>query len=473
MPAPNRAPEFDIESLRTHLMNWLFTPLFVLWIFSIATGYMATLTYSNKPYDLALLERARALAEHVAAGRGPEALADAAETSGGEGSEHLYYRLATSDGRELAANAGLPRPPALFFDKGGPYFSDGESRGEKVRIVSLHVKTRTDEHARPLVLQLAETTGKRRALASGILGNIVIPQLLLIIMAVGAVWYALKRGLAPLEHLRQEVAHRARDDLGLLDERQAPLEVRPLILAFNDLLGRLKSAMESQQRFVADAAHQLRTPFAGLKTQAELVLREDDPEKVKEALEKILTSAERCTHLVNQLLSLARNEPGGHAYSSFAPLDLGRLAQEAAMHWVPEALKKDIDLGFETPPMSIPVRGDALGLKEMLDNLLDNAIRYTQPGGRVTVSVAYEEGGGVLRVEDDGPGIPPELRDQVFERFYRILGSGQPGSGLGLPIVREVARLHDATVTLEDGENGRGARFVIRFPHHMAGAIPA
>lgn len=452
----------DILSLRNHLMNWLFTPLFVLWIFSTASGYMATLNYANQPYDLALIERAKSLAGQM----NPGGQVHPGGASATETGDRTFYTVTSADGRVIAGNAALPRRPVFQANRNEPVFSDGEFKGQKVRMVSLRYQTDPADPNSVALLQMAETLGKRQALTRGILGNIVIPQLLLIIMAGGAVWYALKRGLMPLEHLRQEVAQRSRDDLSLLDEKKAPVEVQPLIEAVNDLLQRLKQIMESQKRFIADAAHQLRTPFAGLKTQAELALRETDPALVRHALHQILASAERCSHLVNQLLSLARNEPGGHIYSSFETLELNRVAKEAAMSWVPEALKKNIDLGFEGSSQVLPVRGDTIGLQEMIGNLLDNAIRYTPPGGTVTLRVSYEEGGAVLRVEDNGPGIPEEQRGQVFERFYRILGSGQVGSGLGLAIVREVANLHEARVSLGAGMEGKGTLVTVNFPHH-------
>ena len=448
----------DILSLRNHLMNWLFTPLFVLWIFSTAAGYMATLNYANQPYDLALIERARSQAAHLRLGE-PRA-SGVAETAA---TDRVYYSVTSPAGKRLSGNATLPRLPVFLADKNEPVFSDVEFRGSKVRMVSLRY---AGADGNEVLLQMAETVGKRQALTRGILGNIVIPQLLLIIMAGGAVWYALKRGLMPLEHLRQEVAQRSRDDLSLLDEHKAPVEVKPLIDAVNDLLQRLKLVMESQKRFVADAAHQLRTPFAGLKTQAELALRETDPDRMHQSLEKILGSAERCNHLVNQLLSLARNEPGGHRYGSFETLELNRLAQDITMQWVPEALKKNIDLGFEGSRQVLPVRGDVIALKEMIGNLLDNAIRYTPAGGTVTLRVGYENGGSVLWVEDNGPGIAEEHRERVFERFYRILGSGQQGSGLGLAIVREVAKLHGALVGLGAAKGEHGTLVTVQFPHH-------
>ena len=458
----------DILSLRNHLMYWLFTPLSVLWILSTGAGFIATLNYANQPYDLALIERAQVLAGQMKLGSQAGFDLPAVKIMPEEAKEgdRTFYTASTSDGRVIAGNVRLPRPHAILVSKSEPVFSDGEFRGDKIRMVSLHYfHSRSDPNAFVL-LQMAETVGKRQALTRGILGNIVIPQILLIVMAVGAVWYALRRGLMPLEHLRQEVAQRSRDDVSLLDGNKAPLEVRPLIDAVNDLLQRLKQAMDAQKRFVADAAHQLRTPFAGLKTQAELALRETDPALVRHALHQILASAERCSHLVNQLLSLARNEPGGHAYGSFQMLNLNRVAKETTMLWVPEAIKKNIDLGFEGSSQVLPVRGDAIGLQEMIGNLLDNAIRYTPPGGTVTLRAGYEEGGTVLRIEDNGPGIPEEQRGLVFERFYRILGSGQAGSGLGLAIVREVANLHAARISLGAGANGKGALVTVRFPNH-------
>jgi two-component system sensor histidine kinase TctE len=454
----------DILSLRNHLMNWLFTPLFVLWIFSTAAGYMATVNYANQPYDLALIERAQSLAGQMSLGG--QTRPDGAPAA--EAGDRTFYTITTAEGRVIAGNAALPHRPVFQIRRNEPVFSDGEFKGQKIRMVSLRYPNNPADKNSYALLQMAETTAKRQALTRGILGNIVIPQLLLIIMAGGAVWYALKRGLMPLEHLRQEVAQRSRDDLSLLDEKKAPVEVQPLIEAVNDLLQRLKRVMESQKRFIADAAHQLRTPFSGLKTQAELALREADPILVRHALHQILASAERCSHLVNQLLSLARNEPGGHTYSSFAMLNLNQVAKEITMSWVPEALRKNIDLGFEGSTQALPVRGDAIGLQEMIGNLLDNAIRYTPPGGTVTLRAGYEKGGAVLRVEDNGPGISEEHRGQVFERFYRILGSGQVGSGLGLAIVREVVNLHEARISLEAGADGKGTLVTVNFPHHSA-----
>lgn len=459
--------EDDVLSLRDHLMNWLLTPLFVLWLFSTVAGYVATLNYANQPYDLVLLERAQSVAAQMRLGSGQERLDFKPVLPDGSDPgmpDKVYFAVSDADGKQLAGNADLGRPLSHRNGRSGPLFSNTERGGEKTRMVSLVYPGASAD--RPMQLHMSETLRQRQALIRGIFGNIVIPQLLLIVIAVAAVWYALKRGLLPLERLRREVARRQRDDLSELEEARAPSEVRPLIRAVNDLLARLKQVMLAQQRFVADAAHQLRTPFAGLTTQAELALRETEAGRQQHALEQILTSARRASHLVNQLLALARNEPGGQDMESFTPLDLNRLAQECTLRWVPLALEKQIDLGLEDIPRLAPLRGDAASLNEMLNNLIDNAIRYSPPGGHITVGVEYELGSAILHVEDNGPGIAAEHRERVFERFYRVLGSGQSGSGLGLAIVAEVVKRHGAKISLAAGRDGNGTLVTVRFPHH-------
>ena len=454
----------NVISLRSHLMERLLTALFWLWLLSTIVGYFATLNYANQPHDLILLQRAQALAEHMKLGSGEERLdyqpllPDGTEPGN---PDKVVYTVSDSHGNKIAGNANLSRPISYRNDKAGPMFSNSEREGEKTRMVSLVYPG--PPGAKLYQLHVSETTHQRRELVRGILANIVIPQLLLIMISAGAVWYGLKEGLAPLERLRQEVASRQRDDLTRLDASKAPAEVRPLIGAVNDLLERLQQVIQAQKRFVADAAHQLRTPFAGLKTQAELALRESDAERKQHALQLILTGTRRGTRLVNQLLALARNEPGGQGTDSFVTLELGQLAQACAMQWVPMALEKNIDLGFEGVAEQTLIRGDGGSLTEMLGNLIDNAIRYTPAEGHITISVTAEQDKAVLRVEDNGTGIAQPHRERVFERFYRILGSGQSGSGLGLAIVAEVAKRHGAEIRLEQGSKGVGTRISVYF----------
>jgi two-component system sensor histidine kinase TctE len=457
----------SIRSLRSYLMQRLLISLYLLWIVSTVVGYFATINYANQPYDLVLLQRANEVAAELKLGSGHEQLDVIPILPDGSDlgvPDRVLYTVTDSEGRKLAGNGNTLRPLSYRRDRIGPLFSNGEREGQKTRMVSLTFPSKNGI----LQLHVSETTKQRQALIRGILANIVIPQLLLTLIALAVVWYGLKQGLRPLDRLRSDVVNRRRDDLSQLDGSKAPAEVRPLIDAVNDLLERLKQVMAAQQRFVADAAHQLRTPFAGLKTQSELALRSDDAEQKQHALEHIHTSTQHGIRLVNQLLALARNEPGGLSTDSFATLNLNQLAQECTVNWVQMALEKSIDLGFEAAPAKAEVQGDANSLTEMLNNLIDNAIRYTPDGGHITVGVKSTQQGTELSVEDNGPGIEPQHRERVFERFYRILGSGQSGSGLGLSIVAEVAKRHGAELKLDTGSNGTGTKISLRFPSPLS-----
>jgi two-component system sensor histidine kinase TctE len=277
--------------------------------------------------------------------------------------------------------------------------------------------------------------------------------------------------------------------LSPIDEQRVPDEVAPLVRAINDLLARLDSSMSRQKHFLADAAHQLKTPLAGLRTQAELVQREIDagrssPDELKRSLAQIARASERAAHMVNQLLSMARAEDAEQALKR-EPLDLAEIAIDTVRDFVPRALERRIDLGYDgvVPDDSrLRVKGQPVLLGELIRNLVDNALLYTPAGGLVTVRVVEDPFGQVvvLQVEDTGPGIAPGERDKVFQPFYRSLGSGVEGSGLGLAIVKEIVQQHEAELTLDDtrvrraagGESpdgqGPGARFTIRFPATLA-----
>ena len=242
-----------------------------------------------------------------------------------------------------------------------------------------------------------------------------------------------------------------------------PAEVRPLLESINELVGRLDSALDLQNRFISDAAHQLKTPVTVLKTQLELAMREDDPLRMRQALAAAHEGLARIARVVSQLLSLARNEPEASRAVVLSALDLNALAFDVATNWVPEALKKRIDLGFEALDAPVMIRGEDSRLRVLLDNLIDNAVRYTPEGGHVTVRVTGGEA-AVLEVSDDGPRIPLQERQRVFERFHRMLGNPQAGSGLGLAIAREIARLHGAAIDLRDDADGVGNSFRVTFP---------
>ena len=323
----------------------------------------------------------------------------------------------------------------------------------------------------------------------------ILPQFVILPLAVLLVWLALARGIAPLNELQQRIRNRDSSDLSPIDERDAPEEVSPLVRAINDLLARLDRSIGSQKHFLTDAAHQLKTPLAGLRMQAELAQRDidagkNDPVDIKRSLQQIALSSQRAAHTVNQLLSMARADDKEQALR-LGPVDLAELAVETVRDFVPHALEKRIDLGYEGPGrdaaggMELPatgglkVMGNRVLLGELIRNLVDNALHYTPSGGTVTVRVIDDPFGQVvvLQVEDSGPGIPAAEREQVFRPFYRVLGTQVDGSGLGLAIVRQIASQHGAELLLEDanlrhraGLNdqagapfGPGARFTLRF----------
>jgi two-component system sensor histidine kinase TctE len=300
----------------------------------------------------------------------------------------------------------------------------------------------------PVLVQVAETLVKRRILADEILAGLVLPQLLLIITTMVLVRYGIKRGLASLERVQAEVSHRSHVDLSPLRADDAPQEVEALVLAINQLMQQLEQVILRQNQFIADAAHQLRTPLAGLKTQAELAVRQTDPHLIAHSLKQLQASSDRMIHLVNQLLLLARAETDWQA--EMRALDLVTLAKTVTSAWVPAALAKQIDLGYAAEVAAAPLMGNELLLKEMLNNLVSNAILYTQRGGEITVSVAIAEQHWILAVADNGPGIPPAERELIFERFHRATAKEEGGSGLGLSIARRIARLHGGDVSLRE-----------------------
>jgi two-component system, OmpR family, sensor histidine kinase TctE len=454
------------STLRRQLMAWLAGPLFVLWSVSAVIDYDIAKRFVNLAYDRALLEAALDIGRQVKVANNqiyvdlPEVAMQFLQTreSGG-----LYYLVSGPGDEFITGEPDLPRLPGDAASDRVRYYDD-EFRGQIIRAVALRVPVDPGTGAGAVQIQVAERITARDQFAREIILRMVLPQAVLILLAGFAVWYAVGRGLAPLSNLRREIESRSHRDLSALPEEHAPQEVRPLIRAMNDLLARLAGAISAQQRFIADAAHQLRTPIAGLKTQTELALRQSQLADVQATLRQLQTATERSTRLVNQLLSLARSEPGAGRGRAVERLDLVRMARDTTTEWVPLALARKIDLGYDGEDVAQRVAGDPLLIREMLGNLIDNAIRYTPVGGQVTVRVAGGPREIVLSVEDNGPGIPEQERSRVFERFYRVLGSGAEGAGLGLAIVRDIASSHGAEVMLADGAGGRGTVVRVSFP---------
>jgi two-component system sensor histidine kinase TctE len=325
----------------------------------------------------------------------------------------------------------------------------------------------------PVLVQVAETLQARTQLANEIIKGVIVPQFIVLPLALLLVWLALTRGLAPLTALQARIRRRRPEDRSPIDARAAPEEIAPLVESFNDLLARLSASIQVQKRFIADAAHQMKTPLAGLRTQSELALRQTDPAELRRSLRQIAAATERATRLINQLLALARAEHGGAEAPAFEVIDFARMTREAVRDWVPLAIDRQIDLGVDVTTDEANILGHALMLREMLGNLIDNALRYTPAGGTVTARVQRDGDEVVLEVEDTGPGIAESERARVFDRFYRVLGSRADGSGLGLAIVREIVEQHDAQVTIHAPARAHdpklpGALFRVRFtrtPH--------
>lgn len=454
------------STLRRQLITWLAGPLLVLWSVSIIVDYDIAKRFVNLAYDRELLEAALDIGRQIKVidNRIHVDLPDiAVQMLQTRESDRLYYLVTGPDNDFITGDPDLPPPPDLGADRVSYY--DDEFSGRMIRVVALRVPVQPGSGKGAVLIQVAERITVRTDFARQIILRMVLPQGLLILAAALAVWYGVGRGLAPLVDLRKEIEHRSHRDLSALSEEQSPNEVQPLIRAMNDLLARLSAALTAQQRFIADAAHQLRTPLAGIKTQTELALRQSQPGDAQATLRQLQTATEQSTRLVNQLLALARAEPEARREHPTGPLDIAKLARDATTDWVPRALERNIDLGFDGPDAGVSVKGDAFLLGEMLNNLLDNAIRYTQPGGQVTIRVTPESHQVALSVEDTGQGIPESERERVFERFYRVLGTGAEGCGLGLAIVREIAHSHGAKVSLNPGANGSGTQVTVAFPN--------
>ena len=312
------------------------------------------------------------------------------------------------------------------------------------------------------MLQAAETMVKRTQLTRQILTGVILVEILVITMAAVLVWLGIGKSLRPLERLRAEIEGRSHRDLRPLPERDAPLEARPLVTALNKLLERLSAVLGAQRDFVENAAHQMRTPVAGMRMQIEYALSQDDPAEWRHALNMLSPASARAVHLVNQLLALARADAGASFNVTMEVIDARLPVEEVIGNLMPQAIAKNIDVGLELEPS--PVCANPFLLSELVSNLVDNAVTYSAIGGRVTVRTRQSGGATAIEVEDDGPGIPEREREDVFRRFHRMEGAPGRGCGLGLAIVRKIAQIHRADVELRDPPGGTGTLIVVTFP---------
>lgn len=477
-------PDEPIQrSLFGEILDWMLVPLLLLWPMSIAITYLVTKSIANQPFDHALEDRVAVLAQQVKQVGGKvvtQTTAAVRDMLRADDIDYVYFQVKGPDAELIEGDRDMPAPqdeekPA----PGSIVFRNDTMHGADIRIAYTYVDLHRWQPNAPIskeaataLVQVGETLDKRAQLANEIIKGVIMPQFIILPIALALVWLALSRGLRPLAELQQRIRNRRPDDLSPIDSGQVPEEISPLVSSLNDLLERLSQSIELQKRFIADAAHQLKTPLAGMRMQSELALRQSDQAEIHRSLLQLSKSSESATRLVNQLLALARTENHSPAARSFESLELSELARNAVQDWVQASFACRIDLGFEQPEHPVMIKGNPLMLRELLNNLIDNALRYTPPHGSVTVRVRSDADNAhaFLEVEDTGPGIPASDRSHIFERFYRILGSNAEGSGLGLAIVKEVVQQHDAVIDIFHNPHQHDPKFpgsLFRVTLHM------
>lgn len=451
------------RSLRRELLNRLVIPLVFFVIIDTMLTYFLTLYYVDQAYDRWLLDSAKSLMQEIKV-TGSKAVVElppaALAIFKWDESDKTYFKIITDAGNILAGDEFVPDYLGQPTDWSKPVFFRSDMNGEMVRVVSMMIER--PDSSEKIMINVAETLNKRRTMMRDIFLADLIPQLILILLTASYLFTGLKKGLQPLHALADAIAERSPKDLEPIPETHVFLEVRTLTNTINDLFRQLSAAISSQQRFITNAAHQLRTPLAGLKLQAERAMRESNLTAMKPALEKIQGSADRLSHMTAQLLLLAKSEPiaGSHDWTR---VDLSALARDVSIEWVPKALTRKMELSFESTREPVFIKGDRLLLGEMLANLLDNAIAYGFEKGNIVVRL-HAGPNPCLTVEDDGPGMADAEINRVFERFYRIPGSRGEGCGLGLAIVKEIADLHKAEIVINSSKADRGTRFELKFP---------
>ena len=454
------------RSLHRQLLLWLLLPQVVLWVAAAIFTYKLAGRYANEAIDASLSQATRALARQVkptASGLYIDFPKSAQEILESDPTDRVLYSVSSPPGQFILGNPNLPAPVVERPVYGEPFFYDSAvtepARGEvpasteRIRVAALYLKFGDEGvHGGTMLVQVGRSRANREELARRILLDTALPLSGLVVLMTIIVWGGVRAGLKPLSLLQRQVEGRAANDLAPIEIEAAPPEVHALARAINVLLTEVQHNVAAQKRFISDAAHQLRTPLAGLKSQTEVALREETNPAMLERLQRVHQSATRSAHLVNQLLTLARAEPESAMLQDRVPVDVARLAREVTAEMVPRALAAGVDLGFDEPPAdgappSATVRGIGLLLREALTNLIDNAIRYAGRNANVTVRVHRHERQVLMEVEDDGPGLPDGEREHVFDRFVRGTQDGN-GCGLGLSIVREIVERHAGDVRL-------------------------
>jgi two-component system sensor histidine kinase TctE len=449
-------------SLRGRLLIYLIGPLLLLLVLGIAVDHRVIITPIYSAFDRSLSRAAVAITAHIH--RGPDGRLDIPLPDRPPPPlrstihEQFYYRVSRPSGETVAGTADLPIVPTTTSLARDMAYGDVTYRGELLRAVSY----RTDEAGEPLIVTAAETPHRRdRAmqrmdLALGV--NDTVQMLLTLAVALAGIAIAMR----PLRRLQAQISRSTPQTLEPMMIDKVPSEVQPLVDSLNTLLTTVRDSSLAQQHFLANAAHQLRTPLTGLKAQLEVLGREVAGTPLEERIERLHGGVDRLAHTANQLLALARAEPSAHRASHFGSIDIAALIGDIISSSLDRAIKRDIDLGAECQP--VHVLGVHWLLHELLLNLLDNALQYTPAGGRVTLRCGVDDGVPFLEVEDDGPGIPLAERERVRERYYRGTGSEGDGTGLGLAIVDEAAKAHSGRFLILDSQRGHGVRMRIEFP---------
>ncbi len=440
------------KSLKSTIVLNLAIPMVLFFVIETSISYFVALHYVDKVYDRWLLNSAHSLIQEIKVSK-QKIVVDLPETAmkifKWDDVDKTYFKVISETGAILAGDNFVPEAPGTNQLWVKPVFFDAVIYGRPVRGVSIQV---VNQHLKEKVfIHVAETLGKRQGMMIDILLADLVPQVVMALLMLYFLILAVKHGLKPLQRLTRDIALRSPQDLSLIPESKVFIEVKTLTDTINDLLAKLSLTLGAQQKFIANAAHQLRTPLAGLKLQVERARRETDLGSMEPALAQIQTSADRASHLVSQLLLLARSESGKGVYE-FELIDLNQLVKEVCIEWAPKAMQKQQELSFEGLDKILWVNGNAVLLRELLANLLDNAIEYGREEGHITIRLAADQT-VCLEVEDDGCGIPVAERAKVFERFYRVQDSFGDGCGLGMAIVKEIADLHKAKVELLDGKN--------------------
>jgi signal transduction histidine kinase len=493
-------------SLRRSLLRGLGAPLSLLALMSGLLAYWLAMEYTQRVTDRSMVDLANAVSRQIelSGQDAPRTVPPLAHATFSDPAQALTYRISHGD-QLIAGDPKLPIKGTVARRVHNAQVFEAPYRGNRMRIAQVRVVAQGD----PILIEVAQPVGHGYRVAAEFLMAIMMPLVILLMAGWVIVWRVVNQELDPLTDLAASLNKQTHTSLEPIDEAHVPLEIRPLTHAVNALLERLKTALEAQRKFIADAAHQLRTPLTAIKLHAEHACTARDPQHTQTALHELRTSADRAVRLSNQLLSLARAEPGEQA-AHFVNVDLAVLAFETGAEWVPRALAVDVDLGFNEDAAltgaPLLVRGNPVLLREVMANLIDNALKYVPPSrqsdGRVTVSVrradvatrtdrlddrlhdaATTQTGdtsaltvhGVARtltvaeiaVEDNGPGVPASQQRDLFKRFFRgdaqSGNDGAEGSGLGLAIVRDIIVLHGGSVHYESAHGG-GARFVVRIP---------